>query len=161
MNAGHSHPDVVEAIKAHLKNDPCPGFSGLPQGYALEKLVEIAPGEMRANLKYSYVAPQGADAIEAAGQLGKYHSQKPGVISFEGGWHGVSGSGLGTTGKKGYKIKFLPLMPGGPTSSPMRTATGCAFGLNYPACDLQCAKYLEHIIRDPDSGATSPGRCAH
>jgi 4-aminobutyrate aminotransferase-like enzyme len=33
----------------------------------------------------------------------------------------------------------------------------CAFGLKYPACDLQCAKYLEHIVRDPDSGATSPG----
>jgi 4-aminobutyrate aminotransferase-like enzyme len=33
----------------------------------------------------------------------------------------------------------------------------CAFGLNYPSCDLQCAQYLEHVIRDPDSGATSPG----
>jgi len=29
--------------------------------------------------------------------------------------------------------------------------------LSYPSCDLQCAKYLEHVVRDPDSGATLPG----
>ena len=157
MNAGHSHPDVVEAIKAQSeKMIHALDFPGLPRVMLSEKLVEIAPGEMRGKCKVFLCGPTGADAIEAAVKLGKYHSQKPGVISFEGGWHGVSGSGLAATGKKGYKIKFLPLMPE-VYIIPYAYCYRCAFGLNYPSCDLQCAKYLEHIIRDPDSGATSPG----
>jgi 4-aminobutyrate aminotransferase-like enzyme len=33
----------------------------------------------------------------------------------------------------------------------------CRFGMTYPSCDLQCAKFLEHIIKDPDSLASNPG----
>ena len=89
-------------------------------------------------------------------KLGKFYSGKPGVISFEGGWHGVTGAGLAATGKRGAKERFLPLMPE-VYIIPYAYCYRCAFGLQVPACDLQCAKYLEHIIRDPDSGATSPG----
>jgi len=157
MNAGHSHPDVVEAIKAQSgKIIHALDFPGLPRVMLSEKLVQIAPGEMQGKSKVFLCGPTGADAIEAAVKLGKYHSQKPGVISFEGGWHGVSGSGLAATGKKSYKEKFLPLMPE-VYIVPYAYCYRCAFGLNHPSCDLQCAKYLEHIIRDPDSGATSPG----
>jgi diaminobutyrate-2-oxoglutarate transaminase len=157
INAGHSNPAVVEAIKAQSeKMIHALDFPGLPRVMLSEKLVEIAPGEMQGKSKTFLCGPTGADAIEAAVKLGKYHSQKPGVISFEGGWHGVSGSGLAATGKKGWKVKYLPLMPE-VYFVPYAYCYRCAFGLNYPSCDLQCAKYLEHIIRDPDSGATSPG----
>jgi len=131
-------------------------FPGLPRIMLSEKLVEIAPGDQKNRSKVFLCGPTGADAVEAAVKLGKYHSQKPGVISFEGGWHGVTGSGLAATGKKGAKEKFLPLMPE-VYIVPYAYCYRCAFGLKYPSCDLQCVKYLEHVIRDPDTGATSPG----
>jgi diaminobutyrate-2-oxoglutarate transaminase len=157
LNVGHSNPEVVEAIKSQSeKLAHALDFPGLPRVMLSEKLVEIAPGDLKDRSKVFLCGPTGADAVEAAVKLGKYNSQKPGVISFEGGWHGVTGSGLAATGKKGAKERFLPLMPE-VYIVPYAYCYRCVFGLEYPSCDLQCAKYLEHIIRDPDSGATSPG----
>jgi diaminobutyrate-2-oxoglutarate transaminase len=157
LNVGHSNPDVVEAIKSQSeKLTHALDFPGIPRVMLSEKLVEIAPGDLRNKSKVFLCGPTGADAVEAAVKLGKYHSHKPGVISFEGGWHGVTGSGLAATGKKGAKERFLPLMPE-VYHVPYAYCYRCVFGLEYPSCDLQCAKYLEHVIRDPDSGATSPG----
>lgn len=157
LNVGHSNPDVVDAIKSQSeKLTHALDFPGLPRVMLSEKLVEIAPRDQKNRSKVFLCGPTGADAVEAAVKLGKYHSQKPGVISFEGGWHGVTGSGLAATGKKEAKEKFLPLMPE-VYMVPYAYCYRCAFGLEYPSCELQCAKYLEHVIRDPDSGATSPG----
>jgi len=157
LNVGHSNPDVVEAIKVQAaKITHALDFPGLPRVLLSEKLVQLAPGEMKEKCRAFLCGPTGADAVEAAVKLGKFHSQKPGVISFEGGWHGVTGAGLAATGKRGAKERFLPLMPE-VYIIPYAYCYRCAFGLKYPACDLQCAKYLEHIVRDPDSGATSPG----
>jgi diaminobutyrate-2-oxoglutarate transaminase len=157
LNVGHSHPDVVEAIIAQSdKLTHGLDFPGEPRVKISEKLVEIAPGELQAKSKVFLCGPTGADAIEAAVKLGKYHSQKPGVISFEGGWHGVTGAGLAATGKKGTKERYLPVMPEVYTV-PYAYCYRCVFGLTHPDCELQCAKYLEHVVRDPDSGATSPG----
>jgi diaminobutyrate-2-oxoglutarate transaminase len=157
LNVGHSNPEVVEAIKSQSeKLTHALDFPGAPRVMLSEKLVEIAPGDLKDRSKVFLCGPTGADAVEAAVKLGKYHSQKPGVIAFEGGWHGVTGSGLAATGKKSAKDRFLPLMPE-VYHVPYAYCYRCVFGLKYPSCDLQCAKYLEHVIRDPDSGATSPG----
>lgn len=157
LNVGHSNPEVVKAIKSQAeKLTHALDFPGLPRVRLSEKLVEIAPGEMKKECKVFLCGPTGADAVEAAVKLGKFHSQRPGVISFEGGWHGVTGAGLAATGKKGAKERFLPLMPE-VYIVPYAYCYRCAFGLTHPSCDLQCAKYLEHVIRDPDSGVTSPG----
>jgi len=157
LNMGHSNPPVVEAIQLQAeKMTHALDFPGLPRVMLSEKLVEIAPGGLKGQSRVFLCGPTGADAIEAAVKLGKYHSQKPGVISFEGGWHGVSGSGLAATGKKSTKERFLPVMPE-VYMVPYAYCYRCAFGLVYPSCDLQCAKYVEHLVRDPDTGATSPG----
>jgi 4-aminobutyrate aminotransferase len=157
LNVGHSHPDVIEAIKAQSeKMTIALDFPGEARVALSEKLVGIAPGEMKNKCKIFLCGPTGADAIEASVKLAKYHSQKPGVISFEGGWHGVTGSGLAATGKRGAKEKFLPITPEF-YLVPFAYCYRCAFGLTYPSCDLQCAKFLEHEVKDPDTGATSPG----
>lgn len=157
LNVGHSNPDVVKAVKDQAgRLTHALDFPGPPRVRLSEKLVAIAPGAMQNDSRVFLCGPTGADAVEAAVKLGKYYSGKPGVISFEGGWHGVTGAGLAATGKKGAKDKFLPLMPE-VYIVPYAYCYRCVFGLEYPFCDLQCAKYLEHIVRDPDSGATSPG----
>ncbi len=157
LNVGHSNPEVVEAIKTQAeKLTHALEFPGLPRLLLSEKLVEIAPGELKNRSRIFQCGPTGADAVEAAIKLAKYHTKKPGVISFEGGWHGVTGGGLAATGKRGSKENFLPLMPE-VYIIPYAYCYRCAFGLKYPSCDLQCAKYLEHVVRDPDTGATRPG----
>jgi diaminobutyrate-2-oxoglutarate transaminase len=157
LNVGHSHPDVIAAIKEQSEiMIHGLDFPGEARVQLSEKLVEIAPEGLKNNCKVFMCGPTGSDAVEAAVKLAKFNSKKPGIISFEGGWHGVSGAGLAATGKKGVRDIFLPVMPE-VFHVPYAYCYRCAFGLTYPSCDLQCAKFLEHVVRDPDSGATNPG----
>ena len=157
LNVGHSNPDVVAAIKRQSP-DLIHGldFPGESRVSMSEKLVKIAPTGLRNNCKVFMCGPTGSEGVEAAVKLAKFNTKKRGVISFEGGWHGVSGTGLAATGKKGVKEAFLPVMPE-VYSVPYAYCYRCRFGLTYPNCDLQCAKFLEHIINDPDSNVPDPG----
>ena len=115
----------------------------------------IAPGTLRNTCKVFFSSPSGAEAVESAIKLAKFSSGKPGVISFEGGWHGTSGIALSLTGQKKYREPFLPAYPG-VYHVPYPYCYRCRFGLGYPDCGLRCAQYLEHVVRDLDSGANSP-----
>lgn len=157
LNLGHSHPEVVAAVKeqagqlVHGLDFPAEARVRLS-----EKLLEVIPPGMRGCSKVFLCGPTGSDAVEAGVKLAKMHSGKPGVISFEGGWHGVTGTGLAATGKRGIRAKCLPVMPE-VYIVPYAYCYRCRFGLTYPSCELQCAKFLEHVVRDPDSLATDPG----
>ena len=157
LNCGHSHPDVVEAIKKQSEKITFAlDFPGESKVKLSEKLVDIAPGKMKGSCKIFHCPPTGSDAIEAAVKLSKFTTGKPGIISFEGGYHGASGSGLWITGQKAQKMKYLPGMAE-TYIVPYAYCYRCPFEMTYPSCDLQCAKYLEHVVRDPDTVATSPG----
>jgi len=157
LNVGHCHPDVVAAVR-HQIGQMSHGldFPGLPRVELAERLRDIAPGTLRGTCKIFFSSPSGAEAIEAAIKLAKYHGGKPGVISFEGGWHGTSGIGLALTGQKRYREPFLPAYPG-VYHVPDPYCYRGRFGLKFPDCGLRCAQYLEHVVRDLDSGANSPG----
>jgi diaminobutyrate-2-oxoglutarate transaminase len=156
LNVGHSNPKVGEAIKDQVEVMVHGlDFPGKARVELSEKLVAIAPMGLRNNCKVFMCGPTGSDAVEASVKLAKYISKKPGVIAFEGGWHGVSGIGLATTGKRDVREDFLPVMPE-VYHAPYAYCYRCAFGKAYPSCELQCAKFLEHMVRDPDSPATSP-----
>jgi diaminobutyrate-2-oxoglutarate transaminase len=100
--------------------------------------------------------PTGADAVEAAIKLAKFTTKKPGVISFEGGWHGVSGVSLSLTAKRAAKVNYLPGVPE-VYFVPFPYCYRCPFGMKHPDCGLACAHYLEHLIKDPDTGLAAPG----
>lgn len=157
LNVGHSNPAVVAAINrqvalmTHSLDFPAQARLELS-----EKLAGIAPGQLRENCKVFLSGPTGADAVDAAVKLAKYVSKKPTVIAFEGGWHGVCGIGLSASGKRSVRSAFLPAIPE-VYHVPYPYCYRCAFGMTFPECDLQCARYLEHVVRDPDSGATAPG----
>jgi diaminobutyrate-2-oxoglutarate transaminase len=156
LNIGHSNPDVIEAIKWQVsKMIHGLDFPGEARVQLSEKLAKIAPNGLKDDCKIFLCGPTGSDAVEAATKLAKFYTKKRGVISFEGGWHGVSGSGLAATGKKSVKEPFLPVMPE-VYSVPYAYCYRCRFGLTYPDCDLQCAKFLEHVIKDADSNIPDP-----
>ena len=157
LNVGHANPDVVSAIKkqaeklAHGLDFPSKARVALSK-----KLVNLAPGKLRNSSRVLLCGPTGADAVEAAVKLAKFNTKKPGIISFEGGWHGVSGVSLSLTAKRAAKSNYLPGVPD-VYFAPYPYCFRCPFGLKHPDCSLACADYLEHLIRDPDTGFTSPG----
>lgn len=157
LNVGHSNPEVVEAIKSQAERFAHGlDFPSEPRVALSKKLVELAPGGLKNSSKVLMCGPTGADAVEAAIKIAKFNTKKPGVISFEGGWHGVSGVSLSLTAKRAAKANFLPGVPE-IYFAPYPYCYRCPFGMKHPDCGLSCAHYLEHLIKDPDTGLAAPG----
>ncbi|WP_459781980.1 4-aminobutyrate--2-oxoglutarate transaminase [Photobacterium sp. R1] len=108
-NTGHSHPRIVEAVKAQLDNfshtcamvTPYTAFVELA-----EQLTERAPGE---SAKKAVFLTTGAEAVENAIKVARAHTKRSGVIAFKGGFHGRTNMTMGLTGKVApYKTGFGP-----------------------------------------------------
>jgi len=108
---GHCHPKVSAAIKkqADLLLHTCIGVAYYePYVRLAEELAKIAPFP-RAQ---SFFCQSGAEAIEAALKLAKYAAKKPGIIAFQGGFHGRTLGALSvTTSKLKYRAGYEPLLP--------------------------------------------------
>ncbi|WP_120512061.1 4-aminobutyrate--2-oxoglutarate transaminase [Photobacterium salinisoli] len=108
-NTGHSHPRIVEAVKAQLDNfshtcamvTPYTSFVELA-----EQLTARAPGK---SAKKAVFLTTGAEAVENAIKVARAHTKRSGVIAFKGGFHGRTNMTMGLTGKVApYKAGFGP-----------------------------------------------------
>jgi 4-aminobutyrate aminotransferase/(S)-3-amino-2-methylpropionate transaminase len=104
--AGHSNPRVAEAlgrqaaVLPHALGDVYPAAAKVA---LLEKLASIAPGE----LGISILGSDGADAVEAALKTAALHTGRPGVLAFEGGYHGLTYGALAATWRSDFRGPFL------------------------------------------------------
>ncbi|USD43667.1 4-aminobutyrate--2-oxoglutarate transaminase [Vibrio sp. SCSIO 43135] len=108
-NTGHSHPKIIEAVKAQLDkfSHTCAMVTPYPSFVELaEKLVDKAPGEFD---KKAIFLTTGAEAVENAIKVARAHTGRSGVIAFKGGFHGRTNMCMGLTGKVApYKAGFGP-----------------------------------------------------
>ncbi len=111
-STGHSHPKVVKAIQEqaekfiHISSD----FYHSRWVELAEKLNEIAPFSEPA---VSFMANSGAEAVESAIKLARYHTGRSNFIGFLGGFHGrTMGAVTFTASKNSYHKGFFPLMNG-------------------------------------------------
>jgi 4-aminobutyrate aminotransferase len=109
---GHSHPDVVKAIQQqaekfiHISSD----FYHEKWVQLGEKLDEIAPFKEDA---LAFMTNSGAEAVEAAIKLARYHTGRPRFIGFHGGFHGRTMGALSFTSSKAVQRRgFNQTMPG-------------------------------------------------
>lgn len=110
-NTGHSHPDVVAAVKAQSEkfSHTCIMVNPYQVGVELaEKLVEIAPGDSE---KKAIFVSTGAEAVENCIKIARAYTGRRGVIAFNGGFHGRTNLAMALTGKiTPYKNLFGPYM---------------------------------------------------
>ncbi|WP_428774857.1 4-aminobutyrate--2-oxoglutarate transaminase [Vibrio sp.] len=108
-NTGHSHPRIVEAVKAQLErfSHTCAMVTPYESFVSLaERLNELAPGNTP---KKSIFLSTGAEAVENAIKIARARTGRSGVIAFKGGFHGRTHYTMGLTGKIApYKTKFGP-----------------------------------------------------
>ncbi len=108
---GHCHPRVAAAIKKQADTllHTCIGVAYY-EGYVslAEELQKIAP--MKKAL--AFFCQSGSEAVEASLKLAKYATKKPGIIAFQGGFHGRTLGALSvTTSKLKYRDGYEPLLP--------------------------------------------------
>jgi 4-aminobutyrate aminotransferase / (S)-3-amino-2-methylpropionate transaminase / 5-aminovalerate transaminase len=112
VNTGHLHPKVQAAIAAQLEKFTHACFQVTPyEAYVAlaERLNEIAPG---AGRKKSILLTTGAEAVENAVKIARYHTQRSAVIAFAGSFHGRTLACMSLTGKvQPYKAGFGTTLP--------------------------------------------------
>ncbi len=111
VNTGHSHPDVVAAVKEQLDafSHTCVMVTPYAKAVELaERLIQLAPIE---DARAIFVST-GAEAVENAVKIARSATGRPGVIAFSGGFHGRTNLCMGLTGKViPYKKGFGPFTP--------------------------------------------------
>ncbi|SHF03874.1 4-aminobutyrate aminotransferase / (S)-3-amino-2-methylpropionate transaminase [Seinonella peptonophila] len=112
LNVGHCPPTVIEALKKQLDHYIHPGFPVImyePYVHLAEKLNQITPG---THEKKTFFLNSGAEAVENAVKVARKYTGRPGVISFERGFHGRTLLSMSLTSKvKPYKYEFGPFAP--------------------------------------------------
>jgi 4-aminobutyrate aminotransferase len=146
MGVGHNHPKVVAAIKNQC--DRFLHYSNTDFFYRevvdlAEKLAQITPGSAE---KKVYFGNSGAEAVEAAVKLAKWHSRKPLFIGFTGAFHGRTIGALSFTASKPTQRRyFFPLMPG-VTHVPYAYCYRCPYKLTYPECHYWCVDFIDEYV---------------
>ena len=142
-STGHCHPKVVAAIEQQSKR--LIHMSGTDFYYEnmvelAEKLAGIAPGGGPHRV---YFGNSGAEAIEAAMKLARYHTRRDKFIAFTGAFHGRTLGALSLTGSKVVQRKgFGPLIPGvyhAQFPDPYRRPEG----MTADEYGLDCARFIE------------------
>jgi 4-aminobutyrate aminotransferase len=150
-SVGRGHPRVLEAINKQASVIMHTTDVTNPKRIELAKRVSsIMPEGLRGKCRTAFVQ-SGSGAVETAVKFARRHTGRSQIIAFHGAYHGVwCGSAALTTGYR-YRHGWGPLIPG-VTHVPYAYCYRCAFGLSYPDCDLQCAKYVDHILNTPYTG---------
>jgi 4-aminobutyrate aminotransferase len=147
-STGHCHPEVVAAIQkqaAELIHISGTDFYNEPLTQLAEKLSAIAP--MRGPHRVFY-GNSGAEAVECAIKLARYHTRRQHIIAFFGAFHGRTMGALSLTASKPQqKRRFGPLMPGVTHVRYPYAYRGCTGGpQEEEAFSLGCARYIEEKL---------------
>jgi 4-aminobutyrate aminotransferase len=143
---GHCHPEIVNAIKKQA--DKLLHMSGTDFYYTsqiilAEKLALIAPGNEG---KRVYFGNSGAEAVEAAFKLARWHTKRELNIAFFGAFHGRTMGALSLTASKTVQKKhYNPFVPG-ITHIPYPYCYRCAYNLCYPECGIACVNWVEDTL---------------
>jgi 4-aminobutyrate aminotransferase len=143
---GHSHPEILKVIEEQSKK--LIHYSGTdfyypPEIDLAEKLAEISPGAKNRKVFFSN---SGAEAIECAIKLVKYHTNRPYLISFYSSFHGRTMGALSLTASKEIQRKgFYSLIPG-IYHVYYPYCYRCVFNLSYPDCNFYCVEIIEETL---------------
>jgi len=144
-STGHCHPDVVAALQkqaAELIHMSGTDFYYESMVQLAERLSRIAP---MAGPHRIYYGNSGAEAIECALKLSRYHTKRQNIIAFYGAFHGRTMGALSLTASKPQQHRrFYPLVPGVHHVRYPDIYRGCSGGVeDAEKFALGCARFIE------------------
>jgi 4-aminobutyrate aminotransferase-like enzyme len=143
--AGHAHPAVAAAIAAqahalaHGLGDVHPAEAKVA---LLERLAELAPGDLGVTL----LGSAGTEAVEMALKTALLATDRPGVVAFEGSYHGLTYGALAVTGRGGFREPFARHLYAGVHFVP------------FPRADEDAAIALAAVAAAVDGAEAGPSR---
>lgn len=154
---GHNHPVVKDSIRKIIDTD-------LPlhtldittpiKDQFSEFIYQLLKTE-KDEYCLQFCGPTGADAVEAAIKLAKKVTGRSGIISFSGGYHGMSHGALSITGNLSPKEGIEGLMAN-VQFLPFPNEYRCGFGLTPDKSIAAHQNYFESFLNDIESGVNKP-----
>ena len=145
-NIGHCDEEVLKAIQDQIQKYIHPCFHVVmyePYVELAKRLNELIPGDFS---KKTMFTNSGAEAVENAIKIARHATGRPATIAFEDAFHGRTLLALSLTSKmKPYKFGFGPYAPE-IYRMPYAYCYRCAFGLEYPSCEIHCAYFLRDFF---------------
>jgi 4-aminobutyrate aminotransferase len=148
VSTGHCHPEVVAAIQKQAGE--LIHMSGTDFYYESlvtlsERLSAIAP--MPGPHRF-YYGNSGAEAVECALKVSRYHTGRQNIIAFLGAFHGRTMGALSLTASKPQqKRRFAPMMPGVTHVRYPNTYRGSSGGpQEAEEFAMECARYIEEKL---------------
>jgi 4-aminobutyrate aminotransferase len=145
-SVGHSHPKVVKAIKDQV--DKFIHYSYTDFFYddyvdLGEKLHDLVPGDHKKKFFYGN---SGAESIEAAMKVARWHTGRQGYLAYIGSFHGRTMGAVSLTASKPYqRARFAPLVPGVEHIF-YPYCYRCPFNLECPSCGYACVDYIDEYL---------------
>lgn len=155
-SVGRRHPRVIKAIESQLgKLLHATDSTNTRRIDLAKKINSVMPVGLRGK-SVSYFTQGGSGAVETAIKFVRRITGRSQFMAFHGAYHGVwCGSGSLTTGDR-YRLGYGPTIPG-VIHVPYAYCYRCCFNLEYPQCDLQCAKYVDYVLNTPYTAADDVG----
>src|SRR5262245_35816494 len=150
VSVGHCHPYVVEKVRAQVGRlqhattiylHPTIGLLG-------KKVAEKMPAG--SGLSVSYFTNSGSEANEIAILSAREYTGNQEVLTLRNAYHGGTQAAMGLTAHGTWKFKSNP-------SLNVKHATPgycyrCPYDLEYPSCDVKCARDVEDLICQETAG---------
>src|SRR5579862_969473 len=150
-STGHCHPQVVAAIQdqaAKLIHMSGTDFYYEPQIDLAQRLAESAPG---TTPKRVFFTNSGAEALEAALKLARWHTGRSRAVAFFGAFHGRTYGAMSLSGSKlVHRRGFSPLVPDIHHVPYPRGCQDCALPGSGCACVQQIEDTVLKRIAPPD-----------
>ncbi len=141
-STGHCHPTVVAAIQdqaAKLVHMSGTDFYYEPQIDLAQRLAESVPGPSKQRV---FFTNSGAEALEAALKLARWHTGRTRAIAFLGAFHGRTYGAMSLSGSKlVHRRGFSPLVPDIHHAAYPR---GCDICLDASGC--ACVRAIEETL---------------
>jgi diaminobutyrate-2-oxoglutarate transaminase len=156
---GHNHPVVIAAIQQVLA-DELPlltlDLTTPVKDQFVQDLFGLLPEALAGEARIQFCGPTGTDAVEAALKLTRTATGRSTVLSFQGGYHGMSQGALSLMGSLGPKRALAGLLNNGVQFLPFPYDYRCPFGLGGAEGVKVNLHYLENLLTDPEAGVVLP-----
>ncbi len=149
VSVGHCNEQVNRKIheQAGRLQHVSTVFATEPQAALAKKIASITPA---GRLTKSFFTNSGTEANETAILAARCYTGSSEIIALRHSYHGRSALAMTLTGHAGWRLGGVP-QPGVVLAA-NAYCYRCPFGLEYPSCDLRCARDVEDVIRTSTSG---------
>ena len=144
---GHRNPRVVAAVErqakrlVHALGDAAPHPERVALAAELSTRGPIRGGRV-------YFAGSGAEAVDLALKTAHLASGRPGVVAFEGGYHGTSLGALRATSRAAFRVPFEDALARATLRVPFADPYRCPYGVSARSCGPTC---LEAALAEIDA----------